>query len=544
VGSPKRPSPRPSFMTAARKLAVYFYTSNLEKYLQAKSVFEQYGLVLHHWRTHTEPYHEREELTSAELLTLAIDELQGVVGASRLFFIEDTSLRLDALSTATSDFPGLKVKQWFGATTFAELDRELQTRGNNRRATIRSDIALHVPGLIDPVFFHGGVEGEVASTPPTFATNPQHPWLTPHTFNGWFVPAGAVRRLGEMTFDEAWNFDFRVRSLVQVVDRLEQFAAILNAVREVSLPSPTTSGNPRAKSLFPPRVVVVVGAACAGKTTFGEMVTASESGPVHVEASAVMRSFMRDSDHGKIKPSVFAHQLMRERGADTVARRAIELYGIGEGSEVVITGLRTIEEWLAVLEVAPAATMVLITASPRTRYARFILRPRGEETDLATFQRVDGEQTAFGLLRIASDLCHVTLENEHDLATYKAQVLHVLNETETPPPGVARTRAPRDPLVANRLYRCLAILAREGRPMQCDEIEARTIEQGVASTTTTWSKRYTGKQIPQNNVNKVLKAVPELATRTEHDGGRLTYDITAAGRAYLRAMDFRWKSGV
>lgn len=55
--------------------------------------------------------------------------------------------------------------------------------------------------------------------------------------------------------------------------------------------------------------------------------------------------------------------------------------------------------------------------------------------------------------------------------------------------------------------------------------------RGIESLT-----RETGAPIRHNNVNKVLKAVPELAIRMEMQGSRLRYRISDSGRAYLRLL--------
>ena len=158
----------------------------------------------------------------------AIAEILQGVGRQSLLFVEDTSLRIDALSDGDEDFPGLSVKEWFASTTFEELDKALSRSGRGRRAVVKSDIALHVPGLSRPLFFHGEATGTVAAQAPEFQESEQYPWLTPTTFNGWFTPDGASKPLGAMSLEESWRFDFRTQALEQLINRLEEYAASLN----------------------------------------------------------------------------------------------------------------------------------------------------------------------------------------------------------------------------------------------------------------------------------------------------------------------------
>ena len=166
-----RPSVRELFL-ALRRLEIYFYTSNLPKYLQAKTFFDRSGLFLHQFKSKTDPYSEDYKLGKHRLLTMAIREILGSVGQGSIFFVEDTSLRIEALSDV-EDFPGLAVKEWFERTTFEDLDKQLGTGTQDRAVVVKSDIALHIPGLKRPAFFEGATIGRIANAPPSFPAIPR-----------------------------------------------------------------------------------------------------------------------------------------------------------------------------------------------------------------------------------------------------------------------------------------------------------------------------------------------------------------------------------
>jgi hypothetical protein len=109
----------------------------------------------------------------------------------------------------------------------ASLGRFTAASGD-RRAIIKSDIALYVPTLSHHIFFHGETAGRVALSEPSFSASHQYPWLTPSTFNGWFIPDGSNKRLGEMEFEESLRFDFRAKSLSALITRLEEMNSALN----------------------------------------------------------------------------------------------------------------------------------------------------------------------------------------------------------------------------------------------------------------------------------------------------------------------------
>ena len=151
-----------------RTIEVYFYTSNIHKLIQARLVFARFGYTLRHFRGRQEPYEESYELGTQELLRRAVKQVTLSFGVKSVFFVEDTSIRIDSLSGA-SDFPGLAAKEWFQSTSFTDLDLQLRRVGVNRSATVNSDIALFLPTLTRPVFFHGETRGKIANTAPTFS---------------------------------------------------------------------------------------------------------------------------------------------------------------------------------------------------------------------------------------------------------------------------------------------------------------------------------------------------------------------------------------
>lgn len=517
---PKRPTPREIFLTKDKQLQVFFYTSNIAKYLQAQLVFEKAGLLLRHFRSRTEPYFEDYAGTKRQLLTRAIREILGNVGANSVFFVEDTSLRIDALSTEDRDIPGVAVKEWFAGTNFAEVDDLLRARGNDRLATVKSDIGLHIPGLGRPIFFEGTSSGVIADAPPEFAENPNYPWLTPSTFNGWFIPNGTEKRLGEMSIEESWSFDFRIRSLEALVIRLEEYTGVLN------LPSQAYSRKEHSDlfsqfPLFTGAVLLVVGPTCAGKTTFGERAKQMHDS-LHIEASSVLRMMRSGEGEEGGDAFTFATKYLRENGSDIIARKILQLYSSQFDKGAVISGFRTIEELELIKDKYPDARVVFVNASERARFGRHIARGRTREcANIAEFRQLDEQQASFGLLRVVDYLADITIENEGTLENYHRQIDSLMTSSQVRGvSGVSRSSDSMQFAERTQLLRCLRALDEAGRPQSCDEIEE-------------WTAR-SGPKIRHNNANKVLKRVPELARRIESKDTRVRYEIQNSGRAYLR----------
>lgn len=523
MSSTLRPFLREIFLSADRRPDVYFYTSNIEKYLQARAIFEKCGLILQHFRTRTEPYAEDYSVGKDELLRRAIDEIKDSVGRGSLFFVEDTSIRIEALSSPDHDVPGLAAKEWFASTSFDQLNQLLSSKGGDRRASVKSDIGLHVPGLGRPVFFRGECPGTVALTPPQFPPSVAHPWLTPATFNGWLMPDGSTKRLGEMSFEESWRFDFRVKSLLSMIERLEEYCAALNLPTSAYSRRGSAGAAGQLSLLETQReVLIVVGRTCAGKTTMCEHLSARH-GFRFFEASDVLRMFDRPASLRGVSEQEFAEHVLTRLGPDAVARKILSLVD-STLEKLAISGFRTIEELECLRAHFPEAKIVFVEASDRTRYERRIKRARaGESMTFSEFNALDQAQWRFGLLRVAEEMADVKVVNERTMEEFLRTVDDIAAEaiSETTP-NVSVMLRPRHATGSNQLFRSLEVLERAGRPLECGEIEVIT--------------GATGTRIRHNNVNKVLKTVPELATRMDMEGNRLRYMITDSGRAYLRLL--------
>src|ERR1700693_1157199 len=129
-----------------------FFTTNQTKLAHARYIAEGYQIRIKGFRQRT--YHadyieprlmSREAIWEASYRSAISQMLKaGFSGSSHPFILEDTSVRIDALS-GDEDVPGVDIKYWMQASTFESLDRMLRAGGNVRGATVRSDVLLHIP---------------------------------------------------------------------------------------------------------------------------------------------------------------------------------------------------------------------------------------------------------------------------------------------------------------------------------------------------------------------------------------------------------------
>lgn len=521
--SPKPPLPGGVIvLVPERRPRVFFYTSNADKYLQARYVFAQYGYILEHYESHTQPYAEEYAQGKEYLLAKAVDTVRNLVGRQTLFFLEDTSLRIEALSSADVDVPGLSVKEWFVETSFEQLDAMLRAKGDNRRAIIKSGIALSLPGKTTPVYFNGETAGTVALSPPGFERSRIHPWLSPTTFDGWFVPDGNQRRLGEMKADESQRLHFRARALIKLLERLGEYTAVLNLqppAYVVRRSTPTVPQLPLFRD--PRRHVVVVGPRAAGKSTFGDYVASDKHIP-HREASLVIRALFRDQATDDVDLGRFAENLHIQQGQDVVAHVLVHQYGLGELRDAVVTGLRKFEELDYLEGLSSRPTVIFVTASRRTRFERYVARRREDKlVGYEDFVSTSDEEEFF---KFVSEYADVIIENEGTLPDYFRQIDYVMNGCDGERPRGVTIQQGR-PVRADRdqLYRCLAILHRHG-----GGLTNRQISDITAAT---------GRRIATRNVNKVLGGAPSFCTQVRRAGQEIENVPTERGKCYVRLVD-------
>ena len=532
------------FPRMPKQLIVRFHTSSIEKFLQARVVFQRGGLALDYFRESQEPYREEYELGQRTLLRNALNEIRSRVGANSLFFVEDTSVKVDALSSSGIAYPGLKVKEWFKNTTFETLDADLRCRGNQRAATVYSHIGLYVPRLDRTVFVHGKTNGSISEIAPNFEMSYEFPWLTPSTFNGWFIPEGCEKALGQMEFEESLKYDFRVKSLKALLKRIAEYVAIIN------LPSRSYSViKPKFRNqewLFPKEspLILVIGRVCAGKTTFGQNL-ADEHDWCHIEASDEVTALADKVGISGAKNSFSrAAELLREMGPDVVARGICHNHQESLESGTVITGFRTIEEVIYFRNRYPSCVVIFIDSGDRIRFSRHLDRGRFDQIrTFEDFRNYDCEQREFGLLvrarevvDVPRDIADIQLRNEGTLKQYYAQIDAVLHKLCRPEgldelgedfhdvPGVCRPNV--ETSQKRRIFRCLRALGECEYAMTCSDIRARMAAKGGDGL------------ISYRHLNWILSNLPTLARRVS-EGGNIRYQIRPAGRAYIEAVKMR-----
>ncbi|MFJ3466665.1 non-canonical purine NTP pyrophosphatase [Pseudomonas sp. NPDC090201] len=314
----------------------------------------------------------------------------------KIFFIEDTSIAIEALSTER-EFPGVDVKYWMRETSFTELDRQLKELGNNRNVTVRSDIVLYLPPNLRSSpeetykVFVGKSEGTIVEAETPFETNKLYPWLDNKTFNKWFVPNGAKKPISQLPLNSSLQYDFRNLALQQLIDFLKD---------KDLLETQQLYDKPLQGELFPRRNYIICGATCAGKTVLATALARLHAYR-HIEASDFMRCalYTRHGYATEMKIQDFAKDALK-KDPGIVARQISQYVKNSNKTGLVITGFRSPKEIKILKEELSGIDLevLYIDSSLDVRYQRNKIRNRYDAPiSFAEFERKNEIQNSMGL---------------------------------------------------------------------------------------------------------------------------------------------------
>lgn len=384
-----------------------FLTSNMVKLAHARHIAKRFPVEIVGFRQRTysanydEPRLESRTLLLEASYRNALRQCSkaGISTEHQFFFLEDTSVRIDALSGAGKDVPGLDVKYWMKETTFWELDNALKRAGNDRSAQVRSDVLLHIPETFrwslsssrEYCVFTGIQDGFVTDREILFDQNTVFPWLDNRTFNRWFCPENEGRPLGSLNIDRADEVDFRRKSMEQLLVWLLENDVIHE-------PPPQQL----AFSLDDHTNLILCGYPCAGKTTASQYL-AKKYGYFHIEASDFMHLsyYHRHGYRRNVSVNSFAEEALIAI-PHIVAEQIVEYILREDYKPVVISGFRASEEirWL-ILELGYTGMrfdVAFVDVPQKVRFSRMQTRNRTDDKmSFDEFVQKDTRQGKMGL---------------------------------------------------------------------------------------------------------------------------------------------------
>ena len=398
-----------------------FVTSNQIKLAHARYLCRDYHVNILSYKKfyygigYDEPrIYDRKQLLTASFYDAAARWKRNVSGSEgRIFFIEDTSMRLDALSDDENEVPGVDVKYWMKTTNFEKLDAELKKHGNNRKCSVTSHIILFLTedlkkksGISDDYkVFASTAYGSVTTKEHNFDTNILYPWLDNKTFNKWFVPEGYDVPVSMLDIDSAVAGDFRKDAFKQMLSFLKEYGAI-----EDKRPMPNQLSFEFYDSF------IVCGRTCSGKSTLGKYLV-DDYGYYHIEASEFM-THKRLETHGtktKVDKHLFAAEMLKTEPVFVVNRLIEYMHRNQIYDRFVITGFRTkneIQDFRARFH-SDRLKLVFVNTSFEERFRRWKLRQREQDVYIEErFREIDRVQDGMGIGEVATMPGVIPLSND------------------------------------------------------------------------------------------------------------------------------------
>lgn len=389
---------------------VTFITSNKTKLAHARYLCRYYQVNILYYKKlfygvgYKEPrIYDRKQLLADSFSDAVARWRKNVSGSDdRLFFIEDTSVKIDALSNDEKEVPGVDVKYWMQDINFERLDFEIKSRGNNRRCSVTSHLILFLTeelrkklGINDDFkVFESTAYGSVTEKEYVFETQLLFPWLDNKTFNKWFVPDGCSKPVSMLDISDADAGDFRKGAFEQMLLFLEENGIVKNKIiieKQLHL---------QFNDNF-----LVCGRTCAGKTTIGNYL-AVNYGYYHLEASEFMTHKLLETHGSKsgIDKHLFASKMLKYDPLIVVNRLIEYMHEHEIYDKYVITGFRTEDEVNTFINSFQSnrTRVIFIDSSFEERYWRWKRRHR--EADIYTetrFKEIDSVQDEMGIGKIS-----------------------------------------------------------------------------------------------------------------------------------------------
>lgn len=408
---------------------IVFLTSSKEKIAHARYVFRNYPIEISKQKNYGITYVEPRILDREKLLRMSIEDAKerwkrnASNPDEKFFFIEDTSVIVDALSTDGREYPGVDVKYWMRENTFKDVDFLLKERGNNRKVVVRSDIVLHLPLYYQQklgreyLIFTSSTEGKITEVEFNVKTHPLYPWLSGSTFNKWFIPKGAEKPISLLPIEEADNYDFRLGAYKEFIEFFRRHLKIKEKTIQPKIYKQASFSFKRSLASF-----IIVGPTCSGKSTLAEYLLRNYK-LNYFEASDFMylSYYEYHGTSSNVRVGDFAKEILL-RKPNIVSEQIIEKIKNTEEIPFVISGFRSPNEIEGFLRkyIGPFDIMVvLISADKNIRYERNLKRGRVDRAKtFEEFERENEKQYQMGLGKIVQEYSQKQILNEGALGDY------------------------------------------------------------------------------------------------------------------------------
>lgn len=386
---------------------ITFLTTSRIKLAHARHLCKDYNVKisqhkeLYYGKSYDEPRITDREQLLKESINNAISTWRKYFSNAdeKPFFIEDTSVRINALSSGSIEIPGVDIKFWMKENDFNQIDKLLKSKGNDRSATVYSHLVLFLPRTLqiqlnkEYVVFSSSMNGFITNFEYQIETNPLYPWLDNKTFNKWFIPDGYNVPISLLNIEDADNVDFRKGAFESMLTFLNENKLLFKKVEQ-----------PISYTLEFEPYFIICGPTCSGKTTIAQYLL-KRYNYYHIEASDFMylNYYETHGTSSQVSIGEFAKSALETNPAIVVDRLINHLRILGN-VPTVITGFRSpaeIEIFNSKSSKVLSQKLIYLDADFNLRFQRWSERKRDVDFEsMASFQNQNKIQEEMGLLKI------------------------------------------------------------------------------------------------------------------------------------------------
>ncbi len=285
-------------------------------------------------------YSESYNKSPDEALLHSIEAVKSDLGHLGMFFIEDSTITINALSTNTKTIPGLATKEFFKKYDFDSIDRMIKAHGNDRTVTISSKLCLNIPGSVEPEIFSATLDGIFLENQYQATTEEAPVWINNTPFASYFVPDGKDKPFIQLPEKELYEIDIRFEAAKKLIFRLRQFSAIYEN-RLLFIRNKTVVKESYQGRLFKPTLIIISGYSSSGKTTVSSYLK-TKFNLDHIEESSVVTSEISLFSNQERKTSI--DKTIEKFGPLHFIKKALEGIHLHRNNPLCISGVRTLVE--------------------------------------------------------------------------------------------------------------------------------------------------------------------------------------------------------
>ena len=355
------------FRKSKIKLNLFFVTSNLVKSYHINHLCNLFGISIKYYKEIFQSYQENYNFLPEESIKFSVNFVAQRLKHLGLFFIEDSSIKIDALSENNREYPGLETKEFFIGKSFSDIDRLIKAKGNNRNATIISRIGLHLPGNIEPEVFYGEIKGKIVEIEPKInKSNNNAIWLYDKSPINFFIPNGEDDVLSNLKVKDSYEYDVRLKVLEKMFYRLFQFMTIIENAK--SIYRKVKLDNIYQLSLFSPKVIIISGYTGVGKTT-SAIYFQNKYDYYFLEESDVIKKEAFNSNFRESNLSNFVNKKVKSNDPLYFIKLLIQNEKVNS-NKIVISGVRNPKEVDYLKKIFLNSKLIYIDTPLELRYLR------------------------------------------------------------------------------------------------------------------------------------------------------------------------------